>query len=125
MTKEFTFGGKKVRITAYADRIVRVHAGEALAESLFDRYNLYAKPEADCGAEIENGISVDGLDVTFENGVVTFKTDRVTDNTILQTSEKYRSQVTAYASALQRIFCKPVKTAKLYFFSAHKFVDVI
>ncbi len=75
MTKDFTFDGKNIRITAYADGIVRVHMGDV--ESLFDRYNLLTKPE-DCGAEIENGVAVDGLSVTLENGVITFKTDRVT-----------------------------------------------
>ncbi len=86
MTKEFTFGGKHVQITAYSDHIIRVHAGEPIAESLFDRYNLYKKPE-DCGAELENGVSVDGLCVTVEDGVVTFKTDRVTRTVDLNTPD--------------------------------------
>ena len=87
MIKEFTFGGKKVRLTAYADRIVRVHAGETLTESLFDRYNLLRKPDENVGADIENGIAVDGLSVTFADGVVTFKTDRVTRTVDLATPE--------------------------------------
>lgn len=57
--------------------------------------------------------------------VIDFKTDYVTDATIDNTAQKYRQQVNAYADALSRIFCKPVKQAVLYFFSKNIFVDVI
>lgn len=87
MIKEFTFGGKKVRLTAYSDRVVRVHAGETLTESLFDRYNLLRKPDENVGFDIENGIAVDGLTVTFADGIVTFQTDRVTRTVDLATPE--------------------------------------
>ncbi len=85
MTKEFNFGGKPVTLTAYGDRIIRVHMGEK--ESLFDRYNLLAKPEDGAGREIENGVSVSGLSVSFENGVVTFQTDRLTRTVDLATPD--------------------------------------
>lgn len=48
--------------------------------------------------------------------VVDFKTDRVTEQTIAQTVERYRPQVTAYARAMERIFEKPVCQCLLYFF---------
>lgn len=57
--------------------------------------------------------------------VIDFKTDFVTEETIEPIASGYRSQVKAYADALSRIFCKPVKQAVLYFFSADRFVDVI
>ena len=87
MMKEFNFGGKKVRLIAYADRIIRVQAGETLAESLFDRYNLLRKPDENVGSDIENGVAVDGLSVTYADGIVTFKTDRVTRTVDLATPE--------------------------------------
>ena len=77
MMKEFTFGEKSVKITAYSDRIIRVTCGAKDGESLFDRYNLLAKPEENCGADIENGVSAGELSVTYENGKITFKTNRV------------------------------------------------
>ena len=78
MQKEFSFGEKRVLLTAYSDKIIRVQYSAPGAESLFDRYNLLVKPDETVGTEIENGISVDGLAVTFADGIVTFKTDRVT-----------------------------------------------
>ena len=57
--------------------------------------------------------------------VIDFKTDRVTDDTLHTASEKYRAQVQAYASALERIYRLPVKSAVLYFFEVNKFVEVI
>ena len=57
--------------------------------------------------------------------VVDFKTDYVTEDTILSTAQKYRPQVTAYADALSRIFCKPVKRAVLYFFSMDRCIDIL
>ena len=77
MKKEFAFGEKIVKITAYSDRIIRVCCGAKDGESLFDRYNLLAKPEGDCGADIENGVSAGELSVTYEDGKITFRTNRV------------------------------------------------
>ncbi len=57
--------------------------------------------------------------------ILDFKTDRVTEQTISQVADQYRSQVQAYASALSRIYQKPVKSASLYFFNLNRFVDVI
>ena len=57
--------------------------------------------------------------------VVDFKTDYVTDKTVESIALGYRPQVKAYADALSRIFCKPMKQAMLYFFSTDTFIDVI
>ncbi|MBQ4641343.1 MAG: helicase-exonuclease AddAB subunit AddA [Oscillospiraceae bacterium] len=54
--------------------------------------------------------------------VIDFKTDYVTEDTLLSVSEKYRSQVSAYVRALERIYQKPVSTAALYFFELDRFV---
>jgi ATP-dependent helicase/nuclease subunit A len=56
--------------------------------------------------------------------VIDFKTDRVTEETIGSVSDGYRPQILAYASAMERIFALPVKTAQLYFFSVNTFVKV-
>ena len=66
----------------------------------------------DCALMEEDGITV-----------VDFKTDRVTDETILDAAERYRPQVEAYADALSRIFEKKVKRSCLYFFHLDRFVE--
>ena len=55
--------------------------------------------------------------------VVDFKTDRVTEQTLLEAAERYRAQVEAYADALSRIFEKKVKRSCLYFFHLDRFVE--
>lgn len=56
--------------------------------------------------------------------VIDFKTDYVTEETLSQKVEHYRAQVKAYASALERIFQKPIKASVLYFFRMNRFVSI-
>lgn len=56
--------------------------------------------------------------------VIDFKTDRVTQATLADTAEHYRAQVTAYASALSRIYQKPIKAVFLYFFEPEQLVTM-
>lgn len=67
----------------------------------------------DCALLEEDGITV-----------VDFKTDRVTEATIAQTAEHYRSQVETYATALSRIYETPVKETYLYFFRLHQLISM-
>lgn len=55
--------------------------------------------------------------------VMDFKTDRVTEETVHATAQRYRPQVEAYAEALSRIFEKNVKAKMLYFFHLDRFVE--
>ena len=57
--------------------------------------------------------------------VLDFKTDRVTDETLSDAVQKYKSQVCAYANALTRIYNKPIRSALLYFFELNRFVEVM
>lgn len=57
--------------------------------------------------------------------VLDFKTDRVTEETVMPVADSYRMQVTAYANALSKIFGKKVVSAQLYFFQLNRFVTVI
>ena len=57
--------------------------------------------------------------------VLDFKTDFATDETIDQIADRYRSQVQTYASAMERIYQKPVKATYLYFFSLDRIVEVL
>jgi ATP-dependent helicase/nuclease subunit A len=56
--------------------------------------------------------------------VIDFKTDAVTEDTVMSVAEGYRRQVTAYAEALSRIFALPIKRAVLYFLRIGRDVDV-
>ncbi len=62
-----------------------------------------------------------------EDGIIVldFKTDYVTDETVSDVAESYRSQVSVYAEAMKRIYQLPVKAAVLYFFSLNRFFDII
>ena len=68
----------------------------------------------DCAMIEEDGITV-----------IDFKTDYVTQDTVEDRVRHYTPQVEAYAQALERIYCKPVKKAVLYFFNLSRFADVI
>ncbi len=67
----------------------------------------------DCALIEEDGITV--LD---------FKTDRVTQETVMARAEAYRMQVRTYKDALERIWKKPVKTAYLYFFAIDRLIPI-
>jgi ATP-dependent helicase/nuclease subunit A len=56
--------------------------------------------------------------------VIDFKTDRVDADILPAKVEHYRSQVRAYADALERIYEKRVKENYLYFFSIGQFVKM-
>ena len=56
--------------------------------------------------------------------VIDFKTDRVTDETVLEVVDRYRPQVMAYSDALGRIFETQVRERYLYFFSIGRYVSI-
>ena len=61
---------------------------------------------ADCVFQTPEGLAV-----------VDFKTDRVTAAEAPQRAEAYRTQLDAYAGALERILERPVRERILYFFA--------
>ena len=56
--------------------------------------------------------------------IIDFKTDRVTEETVDATADRYRLQVQTYADALSRIYEMPVKRKMLYFFSLDTFYEL-
>lgn len=56
--------------------------------------------------------------------ILDFKTDRVTDETLMDVVRRYRPQVEAYAQAMERIYSLPVKRSCLYFFRLNKIVEL-
>ena len=67
----------------------------------------------DCALVEDDGITI-----------VDYKTDRVTEDTVEELIHRYRSQVTAYADAMQRIYELPIKGVYLYLFQLERFVTV-
>ena len=67
----------------------------------------------DCAMADEDGITV-----------IDFKTDYVTEETLQDKVQQYQPQVTAYASAMSRIYQLPIKQSLLYFLRLDRFVQV-
>ena len=57
--------------------------------------------------------------------IIDFKSDRISEDGLVASANKYREQVLVYADALSRIYKLPVKSALLYFFSLGKFIAVV
>ena len=57
--------------------------------------------------------------------IVDFKTDGVTEESLVEKVLRYRPQVLTYGQAMARIYGKPVKAALLYFFQLGQFVPVV
>ena len=56
--------------------------------------------------------------------VLDFKTDRVTEETIVERTAYYRGQLKTYKTALERILKRPVKEMYLYFLTAGREVKL-
>ena len=56
--------------------------------------------------------------------IIDFKTDKVTDSNVDAVADGYKLQVRTYGEALNRIYEKPIKAMKLWFFRLKRFVDV-
>ena len=86
--------------------------GEKYGEGL-EGEQVLLQGVVDCALLEEDGITV--LD---------FKTDRVTEETLPQTVQRYRLQLDTYAEALTRIYEMPVKGKYLYFFHLNRLVPI-
>ena len=78
-----------------------------------DEEQVLLQGVVDCALIEEDGITV-----------IDFKTDSVTEETVSDAVERYRSQVSAYAQAVSRIYGMPVKEKYLYFFRMNRFIAV-
>ena len=75
--------------------------------------NVLLQGVVDCAMIEDDGVTV-----------IDFKTDYVTEDTVMSRARHYAPQVQAYAQALERIYQKPIKEASLYFFHLDRFVNV-
>ncbi|MDO5444250.1 MAG: helicase-exonuclease AddAB subunit AddA [Eubacteriales bacterium] len=90
------------------------------------RFSLLCDAEKIIGTGGNEQILLQGVvDCCFEESdglvIVDYKTDQISSEEDLACkTELYSSQIKAYADALERILCKPVKEAVLYFLSARR-----
>ena len=84
------------------------HYGEGL-----ETEQVLLQGVVDCAIMEEDGITV--LD---------FKTDYVTEETVLKRAEHYAPQIQTYAEALSRIYEMPIKGKYLYFFGLNRFIAI-
>ena len=56
--------------------------------------------------------------------IIDFKTDYVTEGAVQSVIDRYRGQIEVYASALSRIYQRPVKQKLLYLFHLDRFVEL-
>ena len=99
----------RIRRSAHVEREYRFSILRPIsdyAEDLSDD-ELLLQGVVDCFFEEQDGLIV--LD---------FKTDRITRAETAQRAEHYRTQLEAYALALEKIMGKPVREKILYFFAA-------
>lgn len=93
------------------------------------KFSILVDAEKFCPSLTEDRVLLQGVvdcAILEDDGitVIDFKTDSVTDETVMTTAEGYCLQVMAYADALSRIFELPVKRRVLYFLRIGKEVDI-
>ena len=57
--------------------------------------------------------------------IIDFKSDCVAEDKLPATVKKYEGQIKTYAEALAKVYSLPVKSAKLYFFTLNRFVELM
>ena len=93
------------------------------------KFSILVDAEKFCPSLTEDRVLLQGVvdcAILEDDGitVIDFKTDSVTDETVMTTAEGYRLQVMAYGDALSRIYELPVKRSVLYFLRIGKEVDI-
>ena len=72
---ETIFGRKKLQISSYAENVVRIRVSENFEPTLFEQYKIYRAPE-ETGEAIVGGVQTGKLKVTYEDGKITFASDK-------------------------------------------------
>ena len=72
---ETIFGRKKLQISSYAENVVRIRVSENFEPTLFEQYKIYRAPE-ETGEAIAGGVQTGKLKVTYEDGKITFASDK-------------------------------------------------
>ena len=94
------------------------------------KFSVLVEPDVACTSSPDDKILLQGVvdcALISDDGIhiVDFKSDKVTADTLEETSKRYRNQLSIYAKALSRIYQKPIVSAQLYFFEIDQFCDII
>lgn len=92
--KDFCVSGKTLRLSAFADGIVRVRVSDTFAPTYFERYGIYEKPDETVGEVTENGVRAGALTVSVSGETLTFGDGRFTR--IISFSQDKLSEKSAY-----------------------------
>jgi len=63
--RDFSLNGKTLRLSVFAEDIVRVRVSKCFEPSLFERYGIFKEPE-EAGEQTESGVRTGRLGVTFD-----------------------------------------------------------
>ena len=72
---ETPFEGKTLQLSVYAENIVRIRISDAFEPTLFEKYQIYRKPDK-TGKVLENGVHTGKLSVTYKDGQLSFSSDK-------------------------------------------------
>ena len=72
---DYDLGERKLRVSVYSKNVLRVRVSEKFEDTLFERYGIYNPPDFE--GELKDGaVSAGALSASYENGVLTFGTDK-------------------------------------------------
>ena len=74
---ETAFEGKTLQLSVYAENVVRIRISNDFEPTLFERYQIYRKPD-ETGEALKNGVRTGKLTATYKDGRVTFSSDKFT-----------------------------------------------
>ena len=82
---ETALADKTLQISVYAENIVRIRLSEKFEPTLFERYNIYRKPD-ETGEALINGVRTGKLSVEYRDGKIYFSSDKFTRSIDLDNS---------------------------------------
>ena len=77
INKDFAFGEKTLRLTAYAENVIRVRISDKFEPTLFERYGIWRKPDEQAGKLVsaKNGVLAGFLYAEYSDGAIIFSSD--------------------------------------------------
>ncbi len=72
---ETALADKALQISVYAENIIRIRVSENFEPTLFERYNIYRKPE-ETGEALINGVRTGKLSACYRDGKIYFSSDK-------------------------------------------------
>ena len=73
---DLSFGNETLRLTAYADNVIRVRISRDFSPSLFDRYNIYRPEDVNSGEILSCGIQAGSLSACLSGDTLQLSTPK-------------------------------------------------